>query len=294
MALIVQKYGGTSVGTVERIKNVAQSGGPDEGAGARRGGGRLGDVRGDEPAARAGAPDFARARRARAGRRRGDRRAGDDRAAGAGHPRDGRQGEVVPRLPGPHRSRTRRTPRRASASIDAEHDHEALEGRESPWWPASRGSTTRATITTLGRGGSDTTAVAMAAALKADVCEIYTDVDGVYTTDPNICPDARKLDTHPLRGDARAGVAWGPRCCRSARWSSAMKYGVPIHVRSSSTTTRERSWSTEEEIMETAVVVRRRVQQERGEDDGDRGPRPAGDRGEDLQAAVAKRTSWST
>jgi aspartate kinase len=49
-------------------------------------------------------------------------------------------------------------------------------------------------IHTLGRGGSDTTAVALAAALKADVCEIYTDVDGIYTTDPNICPDARKLE----------------------------------------------------------------------------------------------------
>src|SRR5262245_51824796 len=49
-------------------------------------------------------------------------------------------------------------------------------------------------ITTLGRGGSDTTGVAIAAALKADVCEIYTDVDGVYTTDPNICPSARKIE----------------------------------------------------------------------------------------------------
>ena len=49
-------------------------------------------------------------------------------------------------------------------------------------------------ITTLGRGGSDTSAVAMAAALKADVCEIFTDVDGVYTTDPNICEDARKIE----------------------------------------------------------------------------------------------------
>ncbi len=49
-------------------------------------------------------------------------------------------------------------------------------------------------ITTLGRGGSDTTAVAVAVALGADVCEIYTDVDGVYTTDPNICPSARKID----------------------------------------------------------------------------------------------------
>ena len=49
-------------------------------------------------------------------------------------------------------------------------------------------------VTTLGRGGSDTTAVALAAALKAERCEIYTDVDGVYTTDPNVCPAARKLD----------------------------------------------------------------------------------------------------
>ncbi|MDD5101183.1 MAG: aspartate kinase, partial [Syntrophales bacterium] len=49
-------------------------------------------------------------------------------------------------------------------------------------------------ITTLGRGGSDTSAVALAAALKADVCDIYTDVDGVYTTDPNICSNARRLD----------------------------------------------------------------------------------------------------
>ncbi len=49
-------------------------------------------------------------------------------------------------------------------------------------------------ITTLGRGGSDTTAVALAAALKADECQIYTDVDGVYTTDPRVVPDARRLD----------------------------------------------------------------------------------------------------
>ena len=75
-------------------------------------------------------------------------------------------------------------------------------------------------VTTLGRGGSDTTAVAIAAALKADACEIYTDVDGVYTTDPNVCPAARKLDQISLRGDAGAGQRWAPRCCRSARSSS--------------------------------------------------------------------------
>ncbi|MEJ7702703.1 MAG: hypothetical protein WKF47_03070 [Geodermatophilaceae bacterium] len=66
-------------------------------------------------------------------------------------------------------------------------------------------------ITTLGRGGSDTTAVALAAALDADVCEIYTDVDGVYTADPRIVPNARRLDTVSLRGDARDWPPAGPR-----------------------------------------------------------------------------------
>ena len=60
-------------------------------------------------------------------------------------------------------------------------------------------------ITTLGRGGTDTTAVALAAALEADVCEIYTDVDGVFTADPRIVPSARKLEQGLLRGDAGAG-----------------------------------------------------------------------------------------
>ena len=60
-------------------------------------------------------------------------------------------------------------------------------------------------VTTLGRGGSDTTAVALAAALHADVCEIYTDVDGIFSADPRIVPNARKLDTVTLRGDARDG-----------------------------------------------------------------------------------------
>ena len=75
-------------------------------------------------------------------------------------------------------------------------------------------------ITTLGRGGSDTTAVALAAALKADACEIYTDVDGVYTTDPNVVPRGAQAGPHQLRGDARAGQRWARRCCRSARSSS--------------------------------------------------------------------------
>ncbi|QCW49466.1 aspartate kinase [Nocardioides dongxiaopingii] len=87
-------------------------------------------------------------------------------------------------------------------------------------------------ITTLGRGGTDTTAVALAAALDADVCEIYTDVDGVFTADPRIVPTARKLDTvtyeEMLELAACGAKILHLRCVEYAR-----RYDIPIHVRSS-------------------------------------------------------------
>ncbi len=87
-------------------------------------------------------------------------------------------------------------------------------------------------ITTLGRGGSDTSAVALAAALHADVCEIYTDVDGVYTTDPNICSNARlleKISYDEMLEMARAGAkVLQPRSVELAK-----KYEVPVYVKSS-------------------------------------------------------------
>ncbi len=87
-------------------------------------------------------------------------------------------------------------------------------------------------ITTLGRGGSDTTAVAVAAALKADVCEIYTDVDGVYTTDPNVCSKARKLSK--ISYDEMLEMAsLGAKVLQIRSVEFAKKYGVPVHVRSS-------------------------------------------------------------
>ncbi len=87
-------------------------------------------------------------------------------------------------------------------------------------------------ITTLGRGGSDTTAVAIAAALKADVCEIYTDVDGVYTTDPNVCSKARKLSK--ISYDEMLEMAsLGAKVLQIRSVEFAKKYDVPIHVRSS-------------------------------------------------------------
>src|ERR1700754_244622 len=87
-------------------------------------------------------------------------------------------------------------------------------------------------VTTLGRGGSDTTAVALAAALHADVCEIYTDVDGIFSADPRIVPNARHLDTvtfeEMLELAACGAKVLMLRCVEYAR-----RYNVPIHVRSS-------------------------------------------------------------
>jgi aspartate kinase len=87
-------------------------------------------------------------------------------------------------------------------------------------------------ITTLGRGGSDTSAVAVAAAIGADECEIYTDVDGVYTTDPNICPSARKIDRISYE-EMLELASLGAKVLQIRSVEIAMKYNVPVHVRSS-------------------------------------------------------------
>ncbi|MGD0914890.1 MAG: aspartate kinase [Thermodesulfobacteriota bacterium] len=108
-------------------------------------------------------------------------------------------------------------------------------------------------ITTLGRGGSDTTGVAVAAALKADVCEIYTDVDGVYTTDPNICPKARKLSK--ISYDEMLEMAsLGAKVLQIRSVEFAKKYDVPIHVRSSFNDNLGTIVCKEDEEMERVVV----------------------------------------
>src|SRR5678815_2603282 len=88
----------------------------------------------------------------------------------------------------------------------------------------------RDSITTLGRGGSDTTAVAIAAALKADVCEIYTDVDGVYTADPNVVPTARKIARISYE-EMLELASLGAKVLQLRSVEFGMKYAVPIHVR---------------------------------------------------------------
>jgi len=118
--------------------------------------------------------------------------------------------------------------------IDADRIHKELKAGRIVIVAGFQGITEDGAITTLGRGGSDTTAVALAAALKATACEIYTDVDGVYTTDPRIVPEARKIDR--ISYDEMLELAsLGAGVMHSRAIEFGKKYDVPIHVRSSLT-----------------------------------------------------------
>ena len=108
-------------------------------------------------------------------------------------------------------------------------------------------------ITTLGRGGSDTTAVALAAALKADVCEIYTDVDGVYTTDPNVCPKARKMDFISYE-EMLEMASLGAKVLEIRSVEFAKKFNVPVHVRSTFSDERGTMVVPETKDMEKVLV----------------------------------------
>ena len=108
-------------------------------------------------------------------------------------------------------------------------------------------------ITTLGRGGSDTSAVALAAALKADQCDIYTDVDGVYTTDPNICGKARRLDK--ISYDEMLEMAMtGAKVLQPRSVEMAKKYNVPVYVKSTFSAVGGTLVTKEDKEMEREVV----------------------------------------
>ncbi|WP_152192706.1 aspartate kinase [Georgenia satyanarayanai] len=114
-------------------------------------------------------------------------------------------------------------------------------------------------VTTLGRGGSDTTAVALAAALNADVCEIYTDVDGLFTADPRIVPSARQI-TSITSEETLEMAAHGAKILHLRAVEYARRYGVPIHVRSSFSSKRG-TWighddsQSEESSMEDPIIA---------------------------------------
>jgi len=139
-------------------------------------------------------------------------------------------------------------------SIDASSILDRLGERKIAVVAGFQGIDDEGNITTLGRGGSDTTAVAVAAALHADVCEIYTDVNGVYTTDPNVCPTARKLKR--ISHDEMLELAsLGAKVLHIRSVAFAKKFGVPLHVRSSFSD-EEGTWVVpEEKEMESAPIT---------------------------------------
>jgi len=137
--------------------------------------------------------------------------------------------------------------------VRADRIREALSAGQVAIVAGFQGVSTARDITTLGRGGSDTTAVALAAALGADVCEIYTDVEGVYTADPRIVPEARKLP-HVSFDEMLDLAATGGRVLALRSVEFARNHGVRVHVRSSFTWA-PGTWVTEEDpAMENAII----------------------------------------
>ena len=137
--------------------------------------------------------------------------------------------------------------------IDAKPIKDAFAAGEIAVIAGFQGVDEKGNITTLGRGGSDTTGVAIAAALKADVCEIYTDVEGVYTTDPNVVPTARKIDRISYE-EMLELASLGAKVLQIRSVELGMKHGVKIHVRSSFSDV-EGTWVVPEEAAMEKVVV---------------------------------------
>jgi len=139
-------------------------------------------------------------------------------------------------------------------SIDTENIMKHLDNGEIVIVAGFQGiSETTGDVTTLGRGGSDTTAVAIAAALKADICEIYTDVDGIYTADPRIVKNARKLDKISY-SEMMELASMGAKVLQIRSVEFGMKYNVPIMVLSSFTFNKGTLVTKEDKDMERIVV----------------------------------------
>jgi aspartate kinase len=231
MALIVQKYGGTSVGDVDRIKNVAR-----RVTQARAAGHEVVVV----VSAMAGETDRLIGL-AQKMAERPDERELDVILATGEQVSIGLLSLAIQGLGYRARSFTGSQVRIQTddvhtkariVSIDADRTRQALADGEIAIVAGFQGVSAEDEITTLGRGGSDLTAVAMAAALAADVCEIYTDVDGVYTADPNIVSEARKLDR--ISYDEMLELAsLGAKVLQTRSVEYAKNYLVPVHVRSS-------------------------------------------------------------
>jgi len=138
-------------------------------------------------------------------------------------------------------------------SIDVRRIHEQLDAGRIVIVAGFQGVTEDGAVTTLGRGGSNVTLVAIAAAVKADVCENYTDVDGIYTSDPRIVPNAQKINV--MTYDEMLELAsLGANVLHNRAVEFAKKYNVPIHVRGTQTTNKGTMIVAETQDMERIVV----------------------------------------
>ncbi len=253
MALIVQKYGGTSVGSAERIRAVAQ-----RVAETAKAGNQVAVV----VSAIAGETDALVALGHELGGSPPPPREFDVLLAtgeqksiallamaiqGLGQPARSLTGTQIRLLTDDAHNRAR------ILDVDAERIHRELERGVVTVIAGFQGVDEEGNITTLGRGGSDTSAVAIAASLGADVCEILTDVNGVYTADPRITEAARKLDRISFEEMIEMAGA-GAKVLQIRAVKFAMHCGLPLHVRSSFEEG-EGTWVTrEDDVMERLVV----------------------------------------
>ncbi len=252
MSLIVQKYGGTSVGSLDRIRNVAER------IAKRR---ATGDQVIAVVSAMSGETDRLLGLGRAISKRPADREvdvlvsSGEQVSAALlaiqleemGIPAMSQLGHQAGiRTDGVH------TKARIH-SIDGESLRE-LAAERVVVVAGFQGTDTEGNITTLGRGGSDTSAVAVAAAANADVCEIYTDVDGVYTTDPRVCEDARKVDRISYEEMIEL-ASLGAKVLQIRSVELAMKHRIPIHVRSSFSDAEGTLVTHEEDLLESVEVA---------------------------------------
>lgn len=252
MALIVQKYGGTSVGTVERIKAVAA-----RVAATRDAGNSVVVV----VSAMSGETNRLLDLAAQVARKPEARESDVLVATGEqvsvallsmalhdiGVPATSMLGFQLPVLTSNIYGRAR------IRSIDAARLRSVVDSGAVAVVAGFQGVDAESSITTLGRGGSDTSAIAIAAAAKADVCEIYTDVEGVFTTDPRICPGARKLERISYE-EMLELASLGAKVLQIRSVEFAKRYNVPVHVRSSFSDA-PGTWLVEEEAGMEDVLV---------------------------------------
>ncbi len=252
MALVVQKFGGTSVGSIDRIRNVAR-----RALAAQRAGNRVvlivSAMSGETNRLLALAHDVAKVPDAR--EMDAIAATGEQVSAALTAMAIQAEGGKARSLLG-HQVKITTDDAFTKArikTIEGSKIFETVDRGEVAVVAGFQGVDEHGNITTLGRGGSDTSAVAVAAAINADVCEIYTDVAGVYTTDPNLCPSARKIDVISYE-EMLELASLGAKVLQIRSVEIAMKYGVKVHVRSSFNETPGTIVTKEDSALEGVVV----------------------------------------